>query len=365
MSNIKEVVRILEKLAPPALQEHYDNSGLLIGDEQKKVNAALLCIDVTEEIVDEAVRRKCNFIVSHHPLLFSSLKSITGKNYVERCVIKAIEKGIAVYAIHTNLDNVLMGVNKKICDKLGLTNTRILKPMAGQLKKLVTFCPLKHSDKVRQALFAIGAGRIGNYDECSFNLQGTGTFRGSESTNPFVGKKGVQHSEQEERIETIFESFKQSEIISALLKAHPYEEVAYDIYPLDNVHQKIGAGMVGELKRPVSETAFLKIVKKNMKASVVRHTRLRGKNVERVAVCGGSGSFLLKDAIRAGADVFVTADFKYHQFFDAEGKTVIADIGHYESEQFTTEILRDYLSDNFSTFAVRLAETVTNPIQYL
>jgi dinuclear metal center YbgI/SA1388 family protein len=365
MSTIKEVVIALEKLAPPALQEHYDNSGLLIGSEQKKVSGVLLCIDVTEEIIDEAVRRKCNMIVSHHPLVFSALKRITGKNYVERCVIKAIEKGIAVYAIHTNLDNVLTGVNKKICNKLGLTNTRILKPMAGQLKKLVTFCPLKHSDKVRQALFDAGAGRIGNYDECSFNLQGTGTFRGSESTNPFVGKKGVQHREQEERIETIFESFRQSEIMNALFKAHPYEEVAYDIYPLDNVHRNIGAGMVGDLKKPLSEATFLNAVKKSMKAGMVRHTKLRGKSVRRVAVCGGSGSFLLKEAILAGVDMFVTADFKYHQFFDAEGKTVIADIGHYESEQFTTEILRDFLSDNFSTFAVRLAETVTNPIKYL
>lgn len=365
MTTIKEVISSLEKLAPPALQESYDNSGLLIGDEQKKISGVLLCIDVTEEIIDEAARKKCNLIISHHPLLFSPLKKITGGNYVERCMISAIEKGIAVYAIHTNLDNVLNGVNKKIADKLGLTNTKILKPMPGRLKKLVTFCPLKHSEKVRQALFNAGAGRIGNYDECSFNMQGTGTFRGSANTNPFVGKKGVQHREQEERIEMIFESFRQSEIISALLSVHPYEEVAYDIYKLDNLHQNIGAGMIGDLKKPVSETAFLKSVKENMKAGVVRHTKLRGKKVQRVAVCGGSGSFLLQDAIRGGADVFVTADFKYHQFFDAESKIVIADIGHYESEQFTTEIFKDYLSDNFSTFAVRLAETVTNPIQYL
>lgn len=364
MTYIKEVISALEKLAPPALQESYDNSGLLIGDEQRKISGVLLCIDVTEKIIEEAARRKCNLIISHHPLLFSPLKIITGKNYVERCVIKAIEKGIAVYAIHTNLDNILNGVNKKIADKLGLVNTKILKPMPGMLKKLVTFCPLKHSEKVRQTLFDAGAGRIGNYDECSFNTQGTGTFRGSENTNPFVGKKGVQHREQEERMEMIFESFRQNEIINALLKAHPYEEVAYDIYPLDNIHQNIGAGMIGDLKKPVSENSFLKLIKKNMKAGIIRHTKLKGKNVQRVAVCGGSGSFLLKDAINGGADVFVTADFKYHQFFDAEGKIVIADIGHYESEQFTTEILRDFLSDNFSTFAVRLAETATNPIHY-
>jgi dinuclear metal center YbgI/SA1388 family protein len=365
MSTIKEVITALEQLAPPALQESYDNSGLLIGNAQSKVTGVLLCIDVTEEIIDEAAKRKCNLVISHHPLIFSSFKRLTGKNYVERSIIKAIEKRIAVYAIHTNLDNVLHGVNQKIADRLGLTETKILKPLSGRLKKLVTFCPLKNSEKVRQALFNAGAGRIGNYDECSFNLPGTGTFRGSEKSNPYVGKKGVQHREQEERIETIFESHLQSKIITALLSAHPYEEVAYDIYPLDNLHPNIGAGLIGNLKRAMSETAFLKIVKKNMKAGSLRYTRLLGKNVGKVAVCGGSGSFLLEDAIAAKADVFVTADFKYHQFFNAEDKIVIADIGHYESEQFTTEILSDFLYRNFSTFAVRLAETGTNPVSYL
>jgi dinuclear metal center YbgI/SA1388 family protein len=365
MSTINEVISSLEKLAPPALQESYDNSGLLISNAKNKVTGALICIDVTEEIIDEAARRKCNLVISHHPLIFSSLKRITGKNYVERSVIKAIEKGIAVYAIHTNLDNVAHGVNQKIAKKLGLADVQILRPQPGRLKKLVTFCPLKNSEKVRQVLFDAGAGRIGNYDECSFNMEGTGTFRGSENTNPYVGKKGVQHREQEERIETIFESHLQNKIIAALLSAHPYEGVAYDIYPLDNLHPNIGAGLAGNLKKPMSEMAFLKMVKRSMKAGSLRYTKLLGKNVSRVAVCGGSGSFLLEDAVRNNADVFVTADFKYHQFFDAERKIVIADIGHYESEQFTTEIIRDFLNGNFSTFAVRLAETGTNPVRYL
>ncbi|MBK5284404.1 MAG: Nif3-like dinuclear metal center hexameric protein [Bacteroidia bacterium] len=365
MTTIKEVVSVLANLAPPALQESYDNSGLLIGDDTKKIRGVLICIDVTEEIIEEAARKKCNLIISHHPLLFSPLKRITGKNYIERSVIKAIQKQISVYAIHTNLDNVPLGVNKIIADKLGLINTKILQPMTNLLKKLVTFCPLKHSEKVRRALFNAGGGRIGNYDECSFMVSGTGTFRGSEKTNPFVGKRGVQHREQEERIEMIFESFRQKKIVNALLASHPYEEVAYDIYTLENVHQNIGAGLIGELKNPVREVSFLRMVKKNMQTGCLRHTKLLGNNVQRVAVCGGSGSFLLKDAIKSGVGVFVTADFKYHQFFDAEGTIVIADIGHFESEQFTTEIIKDYLSDNFSTFAIRLAETVTNPIQYL
>ena len=365
MTTLNEVASALDMLAPPALQESYDNSGLLIGATGNKITGVLVCIDVTEEIIEEAARKKCNLIVSHHPLIFSPLKRLTGKNYVERSVVKAVEKGIAVYAIHTNLDNVMHGVNQKFAAKLGLTNARILRPMQGRLKKLVTFSPLKVAEKVRQALFDAGAGRIGNYDECSFNMPGTGTFRGSESTNPHVGEKGVQHREQEERIETIFESYLQGRIIEALLSTHPYEEVAYDIYPLDNLHPNIGAGLIGSLKRPLSETAFLKMLKKNMKAGSVRHTRLLGRNVSRIAICGGSGSFLLEDAIRNKADAFVTADFKYHQFFDAEGKIVIADIGHYESEQFTTEIIIDYLNRNFSTFAVHLAETGTNPISYL
>ena len=365
MPTLTELISSLEKLAPPALQESYDNSGLLLGNAKSKVTGALICIDVTEEIIDEAARRKCNLVISHHPLIFSSLKRITGKNYVERCIVKAIEKGIAVYAIHTNLDNVLHGVNQKLAVKLGLTETKILRPLPGRLKKLVTFCPLKSSEKVRQALFDAGAGRIGNYDECSFNTEGTGTFRGLENTNPYVGKKGVQHREQEERIETIFELHLQSRLIAALLSAHPYEEVAYDIYPLDNLHPNIGAGLIGNLKKPMGEIAFLKMVKRTMKAGSLRYTELLGKNVNRVAVCGGSGSFLLEDAVKNSADVFVTADFKYHQFFNAEGKIVIADIGHYESEQFTTEIIKDFLNRNFSTFAVRLAETRTNPVRYL
>ncbi len=364
MSKVKEITDVLESIAPLALQESYDNAGLIVGDEQSEVKGVLICLDSTEDVVEEAIKHNCNLVVAHHPIIFSGLKKLNGKDYVERTVIKAIKNDIAIYAAHTNLDNVHHGVNEKICERLGLQNCSILSPKKGLLKKLVTFCPVGHAEKVRQALFDSGCGSIGKYDECSFNIEGSGTFRGGEGSNPFVGEKGKIHTEKEIRIETIFESFNESRVLRALLAAHPYEEVAFDVYPLSNFNQNIGSGMIGELASPMTELDFLKHLKSAMKAASVRHTKLTGGKVSKVAVCGGSGSFLLDNAIRSGAQVFITADFKYHQFFDADGKLVIADIGHYESEQFTKELLRDLLVKNFSTFAVRLSEVGTNPVNY-
>src|SRR4051812_26428556 len=320
MSSIKEVTTYLESIAPLSLQESYDDAGLITGNENDEVTAVLVSLDCTEAVVEEAIKLNCNLIVSHHPIVFSGIKKLNGKNYVERTVIKAIKNDIAIYAIHTNLDNVQEGVNKRICDKLGLKNTRILSAKKGLLRKLVTFCPKANAEQIRSALFGAGAGRIGNYDEASFNAEGTGTFRGLEGTNPYVGEPGKQHHEAEIRIETIFPSYLEKRIITALLKAHPYEEVAYDIYSLENAHQQIGSGMVGELDQEMDEKSFLGILKAKMNTGSIRHTSLTGDKVKRVAVCGGSGSFLLNDAIRAEAQFFVTADFKYHQFFDADGK---------------------------------------------
>ncbi len=364
MVTIKDVTGYLESLAPLDLQESYDNAGLIVGNDSTEVKGILVCLDSIEEVLDEAVKNNCNLIVAHHPIVFSGLKKLNGKNYVERTIIQAIQQNIAIYAAHTNLDNVQQGVNAKICERIGLKNSRILSPKKNLLKKLVTFCPVEYIEKVRSAIFEAGCGRIGKYDECSFNAEGTGTFRGGADSNPFVGEKGKQHHEKEIRLETVFESHLEPVVIRALLEAHPYEEVAYDIYPLSNSYQGIGSGMIGELVTAMSETEFLKHLKSVMKAGSIRHTRLTGKKVSSVAVCGGSGSFLLSDAIRQKADVFVTADFKYHQFFDADGKVVIADIGHYESEQFTKELLRDFLVKKFSTFAVRLSEVDTNPVNY-
>lgn len=362
---IKDITQFIESIAPLAFQESYDNAGLLIGKGGDEVSGVLIALDITEDVLNEAIAKKLNLVIAHHPVVFSGLKRFNDRNYIERCVAKAIKNDIAIYAAHTNLDSVFGGVNSKICEKLGLQNCRILSPVSGFLKKLVTFVPVADAEKVRVALFEAGAGNIGNYDSCSFNLNGQGTFRGNELTNPYVGEKNELHTENEIRVETIFPKHIQSRVISALLKAHPYEEVAYDIYPLDNDFEQVGVGMIGELAEPADEIHFLKELKQTFGCKVVRHTELLGKPIRKVAVCGGSGSSYLGKAISQKADVFITGDFKYHQFFDAEKQIVIADIGHYESEQFTKEVFYELLTKKFPKFAIHLSETNTNPVSYL
>jgi dinuclear metal center YbgI/SA1388 family protein len=362
---IVELTSFLESIAPLAYQESYDNSGLIVGNPDTEITKALICLDCTEAVIEEAIKEKCGIVISHHPIVFKGLKKFNGKNYVERAVIKAIKNDIALYAIHTNLDHINSGVNKKICDKLGLTNTRILSPKESLLRKLIVFVPLSHKEEVKNALFSAGAGQIGNYTECSFETLGNGNYRANENANPFLGEKNVRHTEAEVKIEVVFSSDKESKLIKAMLASHPYEEVAYDIISLNNTFADAGAGMIGELKSDLTEIDFLNVVKNTMQASVIRHTQLLNKPVKRVAVCGGSGSFLLQHAIKAGADVFITADFKYHEFFDADEKIVIADIGHFESEQFTQELLFEIIQNKFPNFALRLTVQNTNPIKYL
>ena len=362
---IKDILNCIENFASPALQESYDNSGVQCGNVHVEATGTLLCLDITQGVIEEALEKKCNLIIAHHPLIFSPLKRLTGANYVEQLIITAIKNDITLYACHTNADNVSAGVNHKIAQKLGLLNTQILQPKRGLLKKLITFCPDKNAEAVREALFNAGCGEIGNYTNCSFNASGTGTFKGNENSNPFVGEKNKLHNEAETRIETIFESYKEKQVIEALLKAHPYEEVAYDIYTLDNKHPQIGSGMLGELPNEMDEKAFLLQLKDVFKVKSIRFTSFLNKKVKKVALCGGSGSFLLKDAIAAKADVFITGDYKYHQFFDAENKILIADIGHYESEQFTPEIFYEVISKKIPTFAAYLSNLNTNPINYL
>jgi dinuclear metal center YbgI/SA1388 family protein len=358
------LTRVLESYAPLNYQEDYDNSGLIVGNGELDVKGALVALDCTEQVIEEAIIHNCNLIITHHPIIFKGLKKLNGKNYVERIVLKAIKNDIALYAIHTNLDHVQEGVNGVICKKLGLKNPKILSPKKALIKKLVTFCPIDEADALREALFEAGAGKISNYSECSFNSDGTGTFKGNEFTDPFVGEPGIQHQENEVRIETIFLVQDERKILVALLENHPYEEVAYDIYALENKLDNVGAGMVGWLEEAMEASSFLRFVKDKMNVEVIRHTKALPKKVKRVAVCGGSGSFLLKDAIAAGADAFITADFKYHEFFDAEEKLMIADIGHFESEQFTSQLLIDIIQEKFPNFAIRLTEHNTNPINY-
>lgn len=364
MIKLKEITDYLEKTAPPALQESYDNAGLIVGNPESEITSALVTVDATEEVVDEAIRFNAGLIVSHHPIIFSGLKKLTGKNYVERTVLKAIKNDIAIFASHTNLDAISGGVNTIICQKLGLENCNVLQPVSGQLKKLVAFIPLSAANKVRDAVFHAGAGQIGGYDFCGYNVEGTGSFRASNETNPYVGEKGKIHYEQEIRFETIFPAWLQEKIIRALVQNHPYEEVAYDIYALENKLDKAGMGMSGTLPQPVTEKEFLTRLKNTFDARCIKHTALRGKLVKKVAVCGGAGSFLLNKAIADHADFFVSSDFKYHQFFDADNKTVIADIGHFESEQFTKELFHELLTKKFPKFAVRFSEVNTNPVYY-
>jgi dinuclear metal center YbgI/SA1388 family protein len=303
-------------------------------------------------------------IVGHHPIIFKGLKRLNGRNYVERTIIAAIKNDIAIYAIHTNLDNVIEGVNNKIAEKIGLQNCNILLPKEGTLQKLVTFSPTKNAEAVRNALFRAGAGAIGKYDECSFNSEGSGTFRAGEGSNPFVGEIGERHHENEIRIEVISPSLLQSRIIAALKEAHPYEEVAYYIHPLENVQQGVGSGLIGELNEAVSEEQLLTNLKLSFGIPAIKHTAFLGKQVTKIAVCGGSGIFLLPYAIAAGAQAYITADIKYHEYFDADGHILLADIGHYESEQFTIDLLTEFLQQKFPNFAVLKTEMNTNPVRY-
>ncbi len=362
---LSRLTTFLETIAPLAYQEDYDNSGLIIGSGDKEISSALISLDCTEDVVNEAIEKKCDVIISHHPIVFKGLKKLNGKNYVERVVMKAVKHDIAIYAIHTNFDHVLNGVNAKICQKLGVKNYSILSPKGKLLKKLVTYCPLAQAGKLRAALFNAGAGYIGNYSECSFNSEGFGTFKGNESSNPFVGEKGNQHHEKEIRIEMVYPVNLERQIILALHEAHPYEEAAYDIYSLENNHPQTGAGMIGWLDEEMDELEFLNQVKQKLNTKVIRHTALNNKKIKRVAVCGGAGSFLLQQAINAGADVFITSDYKYHEFFDADKKIIIADVGHFESEQFTQELLLEFITEKFPKFAIRLTTQNTNPINYL
>jgi len=361
---IADIILSLESLAHPSLQEHYDNAGLIIGDKNSECEGIICCLDATEEVVREALARKCNLVVAHHPIIFGGLKKINGKNYVEKAVITAIKNDIAIYAIHTNLDNMLQGVNGKIASLLGLRNNSILSQKDNTLKKLFTFVPLDQAKKVREAIFQAGGGQIGNYSECSFNAEGIGTFRGHQGADPYVGEVGKQHEEKEIKIEVIFPGWLQNDIVTAMKAAHPYEEVAYDVISLANGHKDMGSGLVGELPQPVTEINFLMNLKRIFDLKIIRHTSLLNKPLKTVAICGGAGSFLLPQALAAGADVFITADMKYHEFFDANGRLVIADIGHYESERFTIDLLAEILEQKFPNFAVLKTEVTTNPVSY-
>ena len=362
---IRDITSCIEEIAPLNYAEDFDNVGLLVGDYDTQITGVLVTLDTLENIIDEAIENNCNLIVSFHPILFSGIKKLNGKNYVERVLLKSIKNDIAIYAMHTALDNSFQGVNAKICDVLGLQRRKVLIPQKNTIKKLTTYVPHDHAEEVRLALFKAGAGTIGNYDNCSFNTEGFGTYRGNENSNPVIGEKGKLHTEYETFISVLFEKHKEKNILTSLFEAHPYEEVAYDIVSLDNLHQEIGIGMIGELSEAKSETDFLKFLQKTMNAKGIRHSELLRKPIKKVAVLGGSGSFAIENAIQRGAEAYVTADIKYHEFYKAENKLLIVDIGHYESEQFTKNLLVDILTKKFPNFAIILSQKNTNPIYYL
>ncbi len=361
---VKDVIHQLEELAPLAYSEDFDNTGLLVGDSQAEVSGILVTLDTLEAVVDEAIENNCNLIVSFHPIIFKGLKRITGQTYVERVVLKAIANNIAIFAIHTALDNAWNGVNAMMCKKLGLQHRQILIPQSGTIHKLITFAPHKDATNIREALFKAGAGNIGNYSNCSFNNAGMGSFMGNEDSNPIVGNKGETHFEPEVQIGVTFQKHIESQVLKALFDTHPYEEVAYEVTTLNNTNQHIGMGMVGELEEPLSEEDFLKYAKEVFGTGCIKHSKLLGKKIKKVAVLGGSGSFAINAAIRKGADAFITADLKYHDFFSAENRILLTDVGHYESEQYTKELLVAHLSKKITNFAVVLSQVNTNPITY-
>ena len=362
---IREIIAALEQFAPLPLQDGYDNSGLQIGLTDVEATGALLCLDVTEKVIDEAIELGYNLIIAHHPLLFKGCKSITGKDYIERCIIQAIKHDLVIYAAHTNLDNTWGGVSHKIAQLIGLKNTQVLAPKSETLLKLVTFVPSEQAEEVRKALFAAGAGLIGDYDSCSYNLEGEGTFKAGEGTNPFCGTVNKLHKEKEIRIETILPAYLKGKVLAALLKSHPYEEPAFDLYALENSWNRAGAGVVGDLEIPMPEKEFLLKIKELFNVGCIKHGELRGREIKRVALCGGSGSFLIPAAIGNQADVFLTGDIKYHDYFGKEEDILLADIGHYESEQYTKELFYSIIQDLFPNFAVQISKVNTNPIKYL
>ncbi|RVU90037.1 Nif3-like dinuclear metal center hexameric protein [Flavobacterium columnare] len=369
---INDIISILEEMAPLAYAEDFDNVGLLVGDVKEEVTGVLVCHDALETVIDEAIIKKCNLVVCFHPILFSGIKKITGKNYVEQAILKAIKNDIAIYAVHTALDNHQEGVNKIFCNALGLQNTKILIPKQHFIQKMVTYTIPENVEQLRNALFEAGAGKIGNYQDCSFNSNGKGTYIGNEKSNPLIGNSFEFVEAEEIKIEVTFEKYRQGKILKALFANHVYEEIAYEIYNLENIHQNIGLGMIGELKEPMNEKEFLHFVKEKMECGGIRHTHYIGKKIEKVAVLGGSGAFAIQKAIQNGVDAYLTADLKYHNFYEAENKILLADIGHFESERFTKKYIVDFLKKKICSFAnylsedrIILSEINTNPVNYL
>jgi len=363
--SVREITQALETVAPPSLQESYDNSGLIVGSPNDAVEKALLSLDCTPAIVEEAIREGCDMIIAHHPIVFKGLKKFNGKNYVEKAVMLAIKHDVALYACHTNLDNVLhKGVNAKIAEKLGLTHTRIMSPKGGQLLKLGVHVPEDYLSEVEAAMFQHGAGNIGNYSDCGFSWDGRGTFTPNNASKPFIGSANESTVGLEKRIEVLVPEYCLSSVLGAMKEAHPYEEVAYDVVQLKNDWQEVGSGIIGELPSSVSMDDFIQLLKTKMELNFFKGTKSNRTEIKKVGICGGAGSFLIPQAMASGCDAYITSDVKYHEFFDTEGGMFLCDIGHYESEKFTIPLFKEILSEKIPNFATIFAQTDTNPVQY-
>lgn len=368
MPTLNDIIAPIEAAAPRAWQENWDNAGWQVCPADPKTaecTGALLTLDITEAVVGEAAREGFNLIVSHHPLLFKGLKRITGSTPQERNVTEAIRHGIAIYSAHTNMDSAPGGVNFRLAEMLGLTNIEVLIPREGDLVKLVFYTPAAEADRVRQAVLEAGAGHIGNYDSCSYNNEGFGTFRAvSDACRPYVGSIGEMHREPEVRTETVVPRYLLSRVIDTLIKAHPYEEPAYDIIPLELPNRGAGLGCVGDLSEALPTAAFLQRIATTLNLPYLRHSEIATGTVRRVAVCGGSGAEFIPSAIAAGAQLYLTADLKYHDFQRGGETITLVDGGHFETEHQLMDVFYELISKKIPNFAVRRAATPSNAVSY-
>lgn len=362
---LAEIIQAIEEVAPISLQENYDNSGLIVGNSQMQISSALLALDCTEEVVLEAINKGCNMVISHHPIVFSGLKRFNGNTYVDRAIQLAIKHDVALYACHTNLDNILHnGVNHEIASKLGLIPQRVLSPKKNTLLKLSVSVPFEYKTAVEQAIFNAGAGHIGNYKDCGFTWTGEGTFTPQAGANPFDGTLNQFSKIEEQKFEVVFPSYLKRKVLDALFFAHPYEEIAHELVALENEVKSIGSGLICQFREPMSQSEFLAHLKKSMELETFKYTRSENKTIHRVAICGGSGAFLISKAKQEKCDAYITSDVKYHEYFDAENDLLLCDIGHFESEKYTVSIFAEILSKKFPNFATIFAHTNTNPVQY-
>ena len=328
-----EIIKYLEDWAPKGIAWEKDNVGLQVGDPKIKIRNIILSLDLNEEVVDSAIKENCNLIITHHPLLFYPLKDLDFSKSKKAIMIeKMIKNDITLYSAHTNLDFTKHGVSYQLAKRLSLRNIKFLKNLSNNQVKLSVFVPLAHLDKVSDAIYQAGGGIIGEYSNCSFRTSGKGTFSGSVQSNPSIGKKGVVETVEEVKLEVLVDQWKLSHVISSIKIAHPYEEIAYDVYPLLKENVNYGIGAIGELNKQMIPGEFLKLVSSKLNVPAFRYTKNGRKKIKTVAVCGGSCSELIDEAMKQKADAFITADLKYHSFQDAEGNILLIDAGHYETE---------------------------------